>query len=527
MGEKQVQPEHLEQTLISNQETASAEQAAQVAKKVDWIEKRALGDYGHVYDQFSAVYTAKARELTRELLSLRDDLDTSYILGTQEALLQTLQSRASLTLDMMKSNPKETDTYAQISKGIAFFQNTSVPNLLYQRLEKNRPEVAKKYLLNMERRGLKQEPNFDETTQHIYKNEINDKDWGIIVKQAQVFAGEPKDNVEVGVAQSIMALMQPKQKTVFVQKMLGEPNYQEILKTLVLSGYLKIAQVTEMAEAKVKTLDPVKDAAKIKEYQDFTLAVQDKEMVKAQEQVSTAMVKDIKQRRRGRHFGQSNNVRQLLTLKGLGGTLLALNGMSTVAANVLMNIHQPSQLLNNKALGIGLAMTVGGMELSNGFGNLIDKPTTNFAQLLDGSGRKMRRAQEQAMYEESFESEMLRHPKAGHLYYQFAEEINKAYNDKRAKTHSSKLTLTMEEIGLDWEKLEKDFRPLDKKEAEAVFSQWVSRMGREGSSNWRSVASQKEFIGKTVREKYGLGEYVGFKPEIRQNYLVQEKPKQQ
>jgi hypothetical protein len=316
--------------------------------------------------------------------------------------------------------------------------------------------------------------------------------------------------------------------------MVDQPNYQQILNTLLISGYLKTAQVTETLEAKIKTLsdpakiktlsDPAKiktlsDPAKIQELQRYILSVQDPEMAKAQEQVETAKVKDMKERKRGRFLGCSNNARQLLTVKGLGGTLLALNGMATVAANVLMNIHQPSQLLNNKALGLGLVMTVGGLELSNGMGGLMDTPSTNAAQILDVNGRKARREQEQAIYAEAFESEILRHPKAGHLYFQFATEINKAYNDKRKQTHNSKVHLSMEEIGLNWEKIEKDFEPLEKKEAEAVFTEWVSRMGKEGSTNYMSVETQREFVGLTTREKYGLEIYQEWNQEKAQPYL--------
>ena len=522
MAKETLQSGTLEQELTKQQAAAEAESEKMMARRMDWIQTTAAGDEGGIKGQFNAVYRVKAEELTRELLKLSQlsesgELSKEVILGLQETLLGSLQRRAGMSVEVMDTKAAKTDIQAQVSRGIAFLHAANLPSLLYQHLEKKMPEVAVFYLKNLESRGLKVEPDFDETTQNIYKDTLTEIDWEVITKNAQVLVSGGKDFVEEGVAVSIMAIMKPKQRTEFVERMLTQPNYQHILNTLLISGYLKTVQVTTTLEAAIKTSN---DSAKTQELQSYLLAVQDPEMAKAQEQTETAKIKYMKKRKRGRHFGSSNNARQLLTFKGLGGTLLALNGMATVAANVMMNIHQPSQLLNNKSLGIGLVMTVGGLELSNGMGGMMDKPSTNLAQALDVNGRKARREQEQAIYAEAFESEILRHDKAGNLYFQFAEQINKAYNDKRAQTHNSKVALTMEEVGLDWQKLERDFSPLSKKEAEEVFSEWVSRMGKQGSTNYMSVETQKEFIGRGAREKYGLAPIEPLKPEILQSYLL-------
>lgn len=529
--------------LSAQQKLAEEEARDGMSKKMGWIEKTAQGDAGAVRSQFDRVYQAKAKELTKELLTFNQQLDKDYILKLQHTILDSLQSRAYLSMELTQKKTGPTDTNAKISQGINFMQSASIPSLVYQSLQSKHPEIAKAYLEDIRWRAIELVPDANgdlvpdllPTLEHLkMKNpEITEEDWKVIVDQIKGIAEEGRDWVKDGTAMTLMALIPQNKRSTFVEKMLPEANYKEVLQTLLISGYLQVQQVTEVVEAKIEVLKKEGgNSEKIKKLQAFSDFAQGKELAKAQQQVEVAKVKEIKRHPNGRRFGQSNHARQLLTFKGLGGTLLAFNGMATIGANVLMNIHQPSQLLNNKSLAIGLAMTVGGLEVSNGMGGLMDKPSTNFAQgvaKVDEAmgGRKTKRDQMQEVYSQSFEHDILRHPKANKLYFQFAPEINAAYKAKVLKTHSSSVKLSLEEVGLNWAQIKKDFDPIDQAEVEACFSQWVCRMGKEGTGR-KSVGSQREFIGLELRKKYE--DYKGneFKPpyqewsqETAQTYLLE------
>lgn len=531
MGERLQQSEqsgNLGTDLLTQQALAEKEASSAMDKKIGWIEKNADQNGGSVRLQYDAVYRAKAQELTKELLTLRSQLDSKYIMKMQNVILNSLQRRATLSMELVQKRAEPTDIHTKISQGINLLQSANIPSLVYQHLQSKDSQMAESYLKGIEYRCIANVPNIEPVLEALKRGEITDKEWKVIVEVVKVIGEDNRDWLKDGTATTLMALIPQNKRTTFVGKMLAEANYQEVLKTLVISGYLEVPQVTEAVEAKIKKLDQTKDVAKIKELQEFSLFVDGKELARAQQQVEVAKVHEIKKHPRGRRFGQSNNARQLLTWKGLGGTLLAFNGMATIAANVLMNIDKPSQLLKNKSLAIGLAMTVGGLELSNGMGGMIDKPSTNLAQgvqQLDEAmgGRKTQRDQMQEVYSDSFEHDILRHSKANKLYFQFAPEINAAYNAKVLKTHSSSVKLTVEEMGLNWKQIQKDFEPIDKSEVETYFSQWVSRMGKKGTS-WKSWESQQEFIGSEIRKKHELTPYEEWNQEKKRSYLASVEP---
>ncbi len=298
---------------------------------------------------------------------------------------------------------------------------------------------------------------------------------------------------------------------------------------MVLGTYLTVAQVSETVDQRAAALDK-KDAAESAKLKAFSALIQGKEVTERQKEMEQVKIDGLKELQKNGIIGEINHVRKGLTFVRVGGAVVGALGLMGVFLNGLMNAHQPMQLHTNKAMFACMGASVLGFEVSGGLGGVLPKPSSVASRALQNmdeyaQGKDSEEDKARELYETAFEKDVLRYPKASRLYYEFADQINVAYREKSAKTHNAEVELSMEEMGLDWKAIEKDFRPLDKAETEKVLSRWVSRMAKEGG-DWKSVESQKEFVSlKGKREtKYHLPEFTPIDSEVAQSYSLPPEP---
>lgn len=473
-------------------------------------------------DPIVQAYQEKAEELTREFERLAQEEDREYLLTRQNIIFSNWQRRLDVILDLNGKDNKEPNLEELRSKGASLIRGISIPQFMADNL---REPLRGKYIDQIEARGQELLPDLTGTLERIQKGELTSEDWNLIVKNIEVGIQPNPDWVERDMAMGLVGAIPPHLRTELLARMQSSPNYEQIVLILLAMNYLTVAQV----ESTLRAQNP-------KNLEALLAKIQNPSLAQAQEKVAEAQKEGLKRMHSHRPVAHTNSMRQLLTFKGMAGSILALNGMATIATNVLMDVsmafgegHDLGDSLSkslgavvslpeNKAFWMGVGMTGAGLEMSNGMGGFVDKPSTKLGKWFED--KDAQKEQERRLRQNEFEKEIQRYPRAQELYFNFTEEINRAYEKKRADLHTPVFELTLEEMGIDYDALPNEFKSLPKQDLERHLSDWVRQMAGTGNVKM-SIDSQKIFIGeKECRREYGQPPLEAWDAKQKEQYAL-------
>lgn len=476
-------------------------------------------------DPVMKAYNDKANELTREFGKLANQEDRAYLLNRQELIFSNWQRRLEVILDLNGKDNKDPNLDEIKTKGAALIRSISIPQFMAQNLKGPLKEA---YIQELKSRGETLVPDFTETLTRLGGGEIKEEDWGVIIANLDALSqSNGQDWMEVSAAMGLVGAIPPRFRTELLRRLVDKPDYEHIVLRLLTINYVTTAQVEAVLNEQIQA-----GKAQGKSTTNLEiLLVKAMSEATAIEQETAENIQEAGMERISKHkqVGHRNSMRETLTFSGILGSLVAINGAATVAANLIMDI-QPKNWANipdNPALWMGLGMLGGGLELNNGFGGMMDKPSTQLGQLLESKDEIQ--ARKDLMSQNAFEREVMRYPRVQDLYFQFLEEINAAYSKKTKETHNPQVSLTMEEMQIDWSALPPEFKTMKKSDVEAFISQWVSRLAGT-SARKQSIDSQRLFIGgdpsnvggkkSDCRVKYGLAKLEAWKPEVKEKYTL-------
>lgn len=482
-------------------------------------------------DPVMKAYLEKANELTREFEKLGNQEQRDYLLARQNLIFANWQRRLTVILDLNDKDNRDPDLNEIRNRGVALIKSISIPEFMAQNL---RGSLREAYIQEIEAQGKKVAPDLTDTLQRLGNGEIKPEDWIVIVEHLRNLSTSGKDWMETSASMAIVGAIPPHLRPQLLHELRNAPNprnitisYEEVVLNLLVNNYLTVAQVEAVVKAQIETAKAEHKSTTALEA--LLVKIQNPKLLKTQEKMEAAQVEGVKRLKQHRQVGHTNSMRQVLTFEGVAGTLVAVNGLTTVLANVLMNLSPEdwSNIPSNPAVWMGLGMMGAGLELNNGFGGMMDTPSTQIGQLLED--KEAQADQERLMNQNAFEREVMRYPRAQELYFQFVQEINTSYEKKSRETHSAQVGLTMEEIGIDWESLPAEYRTMNQENTEALLSQWVTRMAGNKALK-QSVDTQKSFMGgdpsntkgakSDCRVKYGLAPLEEWSPERKKEYSL-------
>lgn len=471
--------------------------------------------------QLRIAYTQKANELRTEIGRLKDNVDDETALKLQEAILISLSGRVDLAcqiaggLKVSDSVSSSKELLDLARKGTAIIQNADIPNLLHEHLLKSQPQLARVYERKLGRDFKETQKDSYELLKKLNLNEkLEDPDWAMLVAYANDLAmPSTTGGIDKTIALTLLDSLKPKDRLTLLDKMADQPKFGSFAKTGVVSGYLTRDQVELCLKPKIVELnkDPKKNAELLKVYTGILLELADPTLLDRQAKVDTVRA-GLAERMASVHFGHTNTARQLLTFRGIGGTLLAANGALTIAANLMIGLGDPEGILENPAFLLGFGMLGGGLELNKGMADLLPQPSRVAAHLMADKDEELNNKTD--LKKENLSRNFGNHPVEARFYYTFAEQIVKAYSDKtKLASSGNRPHLTVEELDLKWEQMPEEYRSIGKETLENQISYWAAEFAltlsmnspgdRDGKSGQRAVMNDL-FKNRGSRDSYTM-----------------------
>lgn len=348
----------------------------------------------------------------------------------------------------------------------------------------------------------------------LYKGEeLTEKEWKVVLEEVEKFYREPKENAQISV---VLNGFNQKQRLELVQRMMhaGHKDIPQKIVNLVVFNYLTQAQgefllkqELEKAEAALLSLKGVgnrkeKEALgqKIELLNKALNQTQSEDMRIARKQMQEDFEKIY--RMQERRIGVKSPAKGALSIKGIASGLLFANGAFTIGANILVDATQPLKWFTNPYLASGFVMAGAGMHMSNGFGGTMMTPKQITGELTADKEAEKKSKLEYAT--ENLQKEIgMESPKFASFYFNYADKIVNAYNQKRKEKSNLNVHLTLADLGLKQEELPQAFKDLSVKELELVISDWVRNIYRlEGEKANRAI--HRQFITDSYEKLQGL-----------------------
>lgn len=482
----------LDQDLHAREGEAVKNMNDLIDQRMTWSIQR-LGDVATMATgNLKHIYLEKAAELSQEAERLHDTLDKQEILELQRIVLQGLSQRLSLVLDIAGGTGVEDSiaTPQQLQElgtmGTTIIGNTDIPGLIHNHLlnlEKAQPlkyaGVAGRYEQSI---GRSIAPDTYELLKKTVKpnEELTKEDWKTLVYYLKQLGDKNLGFPDKSAALALMASLRPEQRAQLVEHLPQDATFAPLCADLVASGYLTRDHVEAFVLPKIEALtaelkkDPKNkdNADQLKLYTDTLTAIHSPKVEAFQQVVEQARLKAPERIARGVTYGQRNTARELLTFKGMGSTLLAVNGAMTIGANLLMDITDPASIPGNTALWLGVAELGVGLEGSKGIAGLVPQPSKSLAHLLTDKDKA--EDDQKTLAKEAFSRSFGNHSLEARFYYTFADKIMKVYNEQKKIQDTSRPLLTIESLGLKWEEMPEVYRTESKEFFMKQISEWAA-----------------------------------------------------
>lgn len=478
----------LDQDLHARQGEAVKSMNDLIDQRMTWSIQR-LGDVATMATgNLKHIYLEKAAELSQEAERLEGKLEKQEILELQRIVLQGLSQRLSLVLDIAGGTGVEDSiaTPQQLQElgtmGLTIIGNTDVPGLVRNHLltlEKTHPGIAARYEESIGR-GISPD-TYELLKKTVKPNEnLNDADWKILVDYLKQLGTKTPSFPENSVGLALMEALRPEQRAQVVEHLPQDAAFPQLCSELVASGYLTADHVEAFVLPKIEALtaelkkDPKNkdNADQLKLYTDTLTAIHSPKVEAFQQVVEQARLKAPSRIARGVTYGQRNSARELLTFKGIGSTLLAVNGAMTIGANLLMDITEPSSIPGNTALWLGVGELGLGLEGSRGIAGLAPQPSKDLAHLFTDKDKA--EDDQKTLAKEAFSRSFGNHSLEARFYYTFADKIMKAYNEQKKIQDTGRPLLTIESLGLKWEEMPEVYRTESKEFFMKQISEWAA-----------------------------------------------------
>jgi hypothetical protein len=483
---------NLDQELHARQGEAVKDMNDLIDQRMTWSIQR-LGDEATIATgNLKESYLKKAAELSQESGRLEGQIDNQEVLKMQETILQGLSQRLSLVLDIAGGTGVEDSvaTSQQLQQlgtmGTTIIGNTDIPGLIHKHLlnlERTKPlkypGIAARYEQSI---GRSIAPDTYELLKKTVKpnEELTEEDWKTLVYYLKQLGDKNLRFPDKSVAIALMASLRPEQRAQLVEHLPQDAAFPPLCADLVSSSYLTADHVEAFVLPKIEALtaelkkDPGNKvtADQLKLYTDTLTGIHSPKVQAFQQTVEQARLQAPARMARGVTYGQRNTARELLTFKGIGSTLLAVNGAMTIGANLLMDITDPASIPGNTALWLGVAQLGVGMEGSRGIAGLVPQPSKGLAHLLTDKDKAEDDQKKQAT--EAFSRSFGNHSLEARFYYTFTDKIMKAYTEQKKIQDTGRPLLKIEDLGLKWEDMPEVYRTESKEFFMKQISEWAA-----------------------------------------------------
>jgi hypothetical protein len=436
-------------------------------------------------NRFARLFNKKVQQTSRLFMQAQkhqlNTLSDEYWIEQHEIVLSALMERFALSTEIVGNKTVSTDKemIALMEQALVVFEHTDVEALMNDK-------VTEKYIL----RDIIQKTPVD----HLKLAEklksdatLTEADWTLLVNTFQ----EAMSNNELqneGSKNNIcvvqMLYMRGPKRIELMNRLIAADTegMDRLIPFLVIVGALTKTQAKHVMQGK-----PAFAAAMVQ----LDDPKQEKARVKFEQKAQT----------RGTHYRRqmlhTNHARKLLSMQGALAAFGTLNGALTIAANLGIDIMAgtPENIPGNPALWMGIGMLGVGLEIDPS-GLLPTKPSVLLAQMSQDTDEVA--FEEQLALENALVKHIGAQPEAAQFYYNNTEKIIEAYTKKK-KEGISHRGLTLEDLGIDYETLDPQFRPahLPKKELESHISIWVRDMSRTKMGVGRSGnVAQRAFLNQ-------------------------------
>ncbi len=322
---------------------------------------------------------------------------------------------------------------------------------------------------------------------------ITPKQWDdvIVPHLLSLMKGKGGSQLDRCVGVQMMTYMDAPERMTFMRKIAKKENGADIMMAMYRGNFVTQIQVDMVAEEFLKS----KQGAKMLTLRE---KIKDPRILKQKEITAQRM-----QAREG-IIGHRNTTKSLLTVGGVGGTILAANGALTVFVNVAANlgtgdvisaVANPGHLLGFTEMAVGAVASKGG-------GGLMPAPLEAGSMLTRGKEVKQKEREEvQNTVMASMMDDFANNPEYAKVYYGNANDIAKTFKEK-ADAGISSQGMTLAEMKIDPEELAK--KGLNPIATEKQLNKWAKRfVSNEGGFTRTSGESQINFIDKTYLKNVG------------------------
>ena len=472
--------------------------------------KATIGEVNDIFLQKTEQAYQEIKMLQSKQAGEKAELNNKTLLKVQEKVMSGIRDRFDLmmSISVVESPTKKKDdkvsTNADLmelqSRGLTLMKSIDVQSLVYQAL----PSDLQDDYLGMIGRNLEVTiPDYFEIIQKIDRAQPlteAEKD-----RLAADLLRDPEGAERTAVT-AILGTLKPGERMNLLRRsstMASADKFGRVLVSLTACGYLTKLQAYELLDERIAA-NPAEAA--ILEKAKATLGGA------AVEKMQQTLITRQKEgtRRVGRmSYGHKNRARGLLTAKGIAGMFLTVNGALVMGVNFAVD---PAAFYGNPAFYLGLGEVAAGMELTQGFGGVLPKPTELAA--LATKDRAEEKDDKAQLNLRDFRNELFNRPDNALFYANYVERIVATFNKKLKTTPMPDIKITLEDLGIkSKEDLPVQLRDLweHRLTLEADLSKWAIRFHRssgngigrataEGQLTWlqdeRTEATGGKGIGK-------------------------------
>lgn len=446
-------------------------------------------------------FAKQANEISQEVKALQvsqeqelDAFKTKALLNWHAQTLTNLMERYTFMIkmhggeDATINSPEEMEGLVQLGENILSTKN--MKDLL---AESNKSALLDSVAIESSTR-----PDHLEVLKRMEASAVlSPEDWKIIVDHMLSTMKGNTSRLDKSVALQMMSQMTPQNRLEFMQKILKQDNEvgYDMIMQMFRAGFVTQVQVQSVLEERSKAEPTPVEAAHI---HGLSAMIKDPKVIREKEKLN----KQLSPYKR--IFGHKNVAKELLTVEGVTGVLLAANGALTVFANVAANLGTGDVIsaVANPGNVIGFAQLAGGAQLSGGFGGLTRTPMQVGATLTRGKEARNKdvEARQNAVLEQMM-MDLGNQPEYAEVYYRYADKIAGTYQ-KRVREGISHKKMSLEDMGMDAASVEAQAPGLKPNQIEAQCNEWARKFFSMGEGISRpSAEAQRNFIDEAYEKQ--------------------------
>lgn len=202
-------------------------------------------------------------------------------------------------------------------------------------------------------------------------------------------------------------------------------------------------------------------------------------------------------------IGHKNQALAKLSYRGIVGTYIKLIAATGLVMNVLANVKHPVRgILLNPMIAASLAVGSVGAAVDPSDIGLWPKPGTHLSKLARDKN-EWEEADVEAAFS-SFKKDMLNHPIEAELYHEVSDRIvDEAQAQISDGAAVGQVDITMDALGMDYDKLPDRYKSIPKEKMEARFTDWVQTFMYDDGLNLDSAAQQSRYMNE-ARDEHPL-----------------------